>query len=107
MLLVAVAVVGPSLLPLIVAPLVDAVPVGPVPVDCGELLAPVEDGIPLPLAVLVEAVAMFVGTLVLVPTMELIWLEKEAPEKRELGFATAADPIEEPRLSAAELGAGV
>jgi len=75
-----------------------------------ELFAPVGDAIPLPLAVLVRAVIMFVGRVVSVPTMELIWLDKEAgtkTEPRELGFARAAEPIEEPRLSAAEVWEGV
>lgn len=92
------------------APVVDVALLAPGLVDCGELLAPVEDTILLPLAVLVRAVAMFAPRLVSVPAMELIWLEKEDPsrtERRELGFAAAAEPRDELRLSTAELWEGV
>lgn len=94
------------------APVVDVALLAPVLMDCGELLAPVEDNILLPLAVLVRAVAMFVPRLVSVPTMELIWLEKEDPAKTEarsteLGFAAAAEPMDDPRLRAAEVWEGV
>ena len=95
-----------ALLPPIIAPVVDVAPLAPVLVDCGELLAPVEDTILLPLAALVRAVIRSVGRLVSVPTMELIWLDREGgmkTEPRELGFARAAEPIDEPRLSAAEV----
>lgn len=94
------------LLPPNIAPVVDVAPLALVLVDCGELLAPVEDTILLPLAALVRAVIGSVGRLVSVPAMELIWLDREAgmkTEPRELGFAAAAEPIDEPRLSAAEV----
>ncbi len=90
--------------------MVDVAPLVPILVDCGELLAPVEAAILLPLAALVRAVMVSVARLVSVPTMELIWLDKDwgsKTESRELGFASAAEPIEELRLSTAEVWEGV
>lgn len=108
--LIDVVVIVLPLLPPGIASVVDGAPLAPTMVDCGELLAPVEDTILLPLAALVRAVIMSVGRLVSVPMMELISLDKERgmkTEPRELGFARAAEPIEEPRLSAAEVWEGV
>jgi len=70
------------------------------------LLDVVDIVLPLLLPVLVRGVIVSVGRLVSVPVMELIWLDREAglkTEPRELGSARAAEAIDEPRLSAAEV----